>query len=199
MSDMKVDLFDFDGTVINGDSGIRFWRYCVSRHPRILIYFPVQAWGVICYALHIGDRTLAKERLFRYFLGIDAEKLAHDFWAENEYRLHDFFLPKNRELPVVVASASPYFFLKIICDKLGVYHLVATCNDPKTGKINGLNCHDTEKVRRLREELPGAEYENVYSDSVASDAPILALGRNAFIVKKGKTINYHRADKGDLK
>ena len=54
-----------------------------------------------------------------------------------------------------------------------------------TGKIHGLNCHDEEKVRRFRLEVPEGHIENFYSDSL-SDSPLAKLADRAWLVKKGK-------------
>jgi phosphoserine phosphatase len=57
--------------------------------------------------------------------------------------------------------------------------------NPYTGKIHGLNCHDEEKVRRFRLEVPEGHIENFYSDSL-SDTPLAKLADRAWLVKKGK-------------
>ena len=60
--------------------------------------------------------------------------------------------------------------------------------DKKTGKFDGLNCHDVEKVRRLNEKYTDYEVEETYSDSLKSDEPILRLAKKPYIVKKDKLI-----------
>ena len=68
-------------------------------------------------------------------------------------------------------------------ERLGVW-LIATPMDKRTGKIEGRNCHDEEKVRRFRAEYPGAEVEEFFSDSL-SDTPMARLAKRAFLVKRG--------------
>ncbi len=92
---------------------------------------------------------------------------------------------RDRTRPVVVCSASPEFLLQPICDALGVQHVIATQVDPKTGILLGKTCKHTEKVRRLNESLPDVVYDNVYSDSIKYDTPILKLGKSAYQIIRG--------------
>ena len=57
--------------------------------------------------------------------------------------------------------------------------------DIRSGRIEGENCHDTEKLRRFRAVFPESKIEEFYSDSL-SDAPLAELADRAFLVKKGK-------------
>ncbi len=185
---MKANLYDFDKTVYPCDSGIAFWKYCLKRKPSLITCLPRQAVGVIKYMLNIGDTTRDKAQLFCFVKKIDATQYARDFWKENKKNVYDFFLPENREYPAVVCSASPDFFLRIICEELEVDTLIATHVDPKEGTISGRNCNKEEKVRRIKETVPDYEFVNVYSDNMIDDAPILRLGENAFHAKKSKLI-----------
>ena len=65
--------------------------------------------------------------------------------------------------------------------KLGTYN-------KKTGKYEGINCHDVEKVRRLNEKYSNYKVMESYSDSIKSDRPILELAETAYQVKGDKLI-----------
>ncbi|MCR4614645.1 MAG: haloacid dehalogenase-like hydrolase [Clostridiales bacterium] len=185
---MKADLYDFDKTVYDGDSGMDFWKYCLKRKPSIIIYLPYQILCAVKYYLKIGDQNRNKEALFCYFPKINAEEYARDFWRKNRHKIFSFFLPENRENPAVICSASPEFFLKIICDELKVDTLIGTVVDPQTGKLLSENCRREEKVRRIKKTLPKYEFVNVFSDSIKNDMPILTLGENAFHTVKGDPV-----------
>ena len=58
--------------------------------------------------------------------------------------------------------------------------------NPETGEISGQNCKGTEKVNRIKKEIPRYSFRHVYSDSLKHDGPILALGERAFKATKGK-------------
>lgn len=43
---MLADLYDFDKTVFDGESGSEFWLFCLKRHPSIIRFLPKQAAGL---------------------------------------------------------------------------------------------------------------------------------------------------------
>jgi phosphoserine phosphatase len=54
----------------------------------------------------------------------------------------------------------------------------------QTGRVNGLELSGEEKLRAYRERFGDAPIDEFYSDS-RRDAPLAALAKRAFIVKKG--------------
>ena len=184
---MQYDLYDFDKTVYPADSGVPFLLFCLLRRPWIALLLPYQFFCLFCFTLKWGadDGDKMKARSYAYLRLIDGEKLAAQFWQKHGEKIYPFFLPQNRKRPAVVCSASPEFFLRPICDALKVDVLVATRMNPKTGQIDGRNCKNAEKVRRLAEALPQAEFIDVYSDSLTHDAPIFSLGQRNFHTVKG--------------
>lgn len=185
---IDADLYDFDKTVFPWDSGMRFWLFCLKKKPGLLRYLPAQAGGALRFLLHIGDSAQAKSGSLAFLKGIDAAQEAALFWEVNTRHIYPFFLPANRPRPAVVCSASPDVLLKPICERLDVENLICTQIDAGSGGIKGNNCKGAEKVRRLAQEAPQYRFINVYTDSVKNDAPMLALGEKAFLVKKGRII-----------
>lgn len=144
--------------------------------------------GVIVKALaYRMDKSKAKElkeKLFAFLPEVEnIDALVEEFWACNQDGIGQWYLEKKRDDDIII-SASPEFLLRPMTDKLGV-RLIATPMDKHTGKVNGLNCHDHEKVRRFYEAYPDAHTEEFYSDSL-SDTPMAMIADKAFIVKKGK-------------
>ena len=37
---MRIDVYDFDGTIYDGDSTVDFTRFCLRRHPGVLAGLP---------------------------------------------------------------------------------------------------------------------------------------------------------------
>ena len=182
---MTFDLYDFDKTVFPVDSESVFYLFCLVRRPWIIIMLPYQLICLMCFFLHIGGDKM-KARFFCFLRLIDSEKMVQKFWEKNEKRIYPFFKPENRDLPAVVCSASPEFLLRPICEKYKVHTLIATRLDPKTGKLDGLNCKGKEKVLRINAALPEAKFHKVFSDSLESDAPIFSLGEINYHAKGGK-------------
>ena len=150
---MLADLYDFDKTVFDGESG-EFWLFCLKRHPSIIRFLPKQAAGLFGhYVFRKISKKHSKELFYSYLKAIDAEKEAELFWQEKADRMNDWFNPREHDVKTVVCSASPVFQIKPICDRLGVDLLIATRMNTSTGLIEGENCKSTEKVSRLK-KLP---------------------------------------------
>ena len=179
-----MNTYDFDETIFNPDSSYAFIVYCWKKFPgKLLKTLP----GLIPASLkYTRDKSLAKdlkEKLFAFLPEIDdIDALVEEFWACHMQGIGSWYLKQKKDDDIII-SASPEFLLKPIAQQLGV-RLIATPMDKHTGKINGKNCHDHEKVRRFYEEYPGAHTEEFYSDSL-SDTPMAMIADKAFLVNKG--------------
>jgi HAD superfamily phosphoserine phosphatase-like hydrolase len=183
---LLANLYDFDKTVYPRDSGTDFFKYCLRKKPSLIKYLPKIAVSGLKFVMHIGDNDINKSNLYCFVKGVYVQQLARDFWDEHIDEIYPFFLPQNRDLPAVVCSASPEFFLKPVCEKLKVDTLIATKVNPRTGVIFGKNCKGHEKIERIKKQLPDYEFENVYSDSIKNDKEMLSLGKKAFKATKGR-------------
>ncbi len=185
---MIADLYDFDGTVFDGESGSEFFMFCLKRHPSLIRFFPRQLLAIVRYALN-GKKELNnfKSEFYRYITAIDVKSEAEAFWDRNAHRMNGWFRPREHDVPVVICSASPLFQIKPICDRLGVSLIIATDMDEKTGRLKDINCKGENKLEYIRKYASGYEFRDVYTDNTESDAPILSLARrNRYKVEKGK-------------
>lgn len=185
---MLADLYDFDKTVFNGESGSEFYLYCLMRNLKMWKFLPSQLRYIFRYAvLRKITMEQCKEKLYSSISVIDGEKAAKLFWEKNESRINNWFKPKEHDVKTIVCSASPVFQIKPICDKLGVDLLISTDIDVKTGKLSGMNCKGEEKKRRIASEASDYTIRDVYTDNLKSDAPLLSLAtRYKYHVSKGK-------------
>ncbi len=180
-----MNVYDFDQTVYHPDSSYHFFLFCLKKHPRFVL--PVLP-GALSRALRyrsgrLGAKEL-KQHLFSFLRHIEnTDELVLEFWDSHRGFIQDWYLRQKREDDLII-SASPEFLLAPIAEDLGV-RLIATPMDPLSGRIDGENCHDEEKTRRLRELFPEAEIEAFYSDSL-SDTPMALLAKEAYLVKKGR-------------
>ncbi|MBR5342527.1 MAG: HAD-IB family phosphatase [Oscillospiraceae bacterium] len=179
---MKV--YDFDRTVFHPDSSVCFFRFCLKKYPfRVLPVLPKSL--VLFLRYRRGDCGAAplKEQLFSFLKRLDdVDSEVAAFWSANKYRLQPWYLKQKREDDLII-SASPEFLLRPLTEELGV-RLIATRMDRNTGRIDGENCHDREKVLRFRALYQEEKIEAFYSDSL-SDAPLAELAEEAWLVKKG--------------
>lgn len=175
-----MNIYDFDKTIFNGDSGMEFILFELKRHPRLLKYTPKMFMGCVKYLFKMIDKTKAKEYLYCFLPDVDSSKEVLDYWQINRNRMFPYY---RQEPDDVIISASPEFLLRPIADKMG-WTLIASDVDPKTGKFLKPNCYGKEKVKRFRELYPDAEVQNAYSDS-ESDLPMLNLAQNKYLIKNG--------------
>lgn len=179
-----MNVYDFDGTIYNGDSTVDFYLHCLREHPGLAVYVFRQGAGIIQYAARRIDTTSMKEYFFSFLRGLrNTETLVDSFWKQRWRNIGEWYL-QQREKTDVVVSASPEFLLRPACKTLGITPPIATRMDPDAGRIEGQNCKGEEKVRRFLEQYPEGKIQRFYSDSL-TDAPLAAMAEEAFLIKKG--------------
>ena len=188
---MKYDLYDFDGTIYDGDSGIDFVKFAIKKHPSFIFGILCSLGVVILYKLGLRTKEQMKTRLFSFFKKIDdMDTFVKEFWEKHEHKIKSFWIEKKNHNKDVIISASAVFWLKPIADKYKVCALIATDIDPKTGEVIGANCHGKEKARRFYEEFPKGIVSKMYTDSVA-DLPLIEEAKNGYMIKRDKIYNYY--------
>lgn len=178
-----MNVYDFDGTIYDGDSTVDFFLFALKRNPSLICYVPRQIWGFLLYGLKQISKTELKEYFFNFLSGIHAEKLTEDFWDQNRHKIYKWYLDQQQPDDIII-SASPEFLLQPICSRLGICHLIASEVDPETGMFTGENCRGQEKVQRLESEYNVNHIDTFYSDSL-SDWPLAEIADKAFWVDKG--------------
>ena len=79
---MRIDVYDFDGTLFDGESTGAFWRYCLRRRPSLLRFLPEQLLGGLLFLMDAQALTVAKRHFLCFLRGVDAEAMAQDFWSD---------------------------------------------------------------------------------------------------------------------
>lgn len=197
-----VAAFDFDGTLVPGDSLLPFVRRAAGRRRF--------AWSVVRHGprvmmatvVGIGSRDAAKAAFVRTALrGLDAAHVAdcgETFAATLVDRLRPAAAARlrwhqARGHDVVLVSASLSVYLEPVGRRLGLAAVLATALEEGadgrlTGELVGANVRGPEKIRRLRVWL-GEGAGNVelwaYGDS-AGDRELLADVDHPLLVRKGR-------------
>ena len=180
-----MNVYDFDNTILRGDSTARFFAWCLLRKPRMWPRVPAQAVNGLLFALRLRPKQAFKERMLSFVTVLsDPEVEIERFWDANQARVKAWYRKKQRPDDVVI-SASPEFLIAPICARLGIRAVMGSPVDMRTGKFSGLNCHGEEKARRFRERFPEGEIEEFFSDS-HSDAPLARLAKKSWLVKGEK-------------
>lgn len=184
---MRIDVYDFDGTIYDGDSTVDFTRFCLRRHPGVIAGLP----RLIAAAVRIKSKGLTqfKSVLFGEMAKrFSLEEEAALFWQDErtKAKLGKWFRTRPRDLPIVIASASPEFELQYAAKLLGVSTLIGTRCDAKTGKLIGKNCKGEEKLRRIEETVGAFSIRAMYTDDTKADGSLLARAEEGYIVTHGE-------------
>ena len=188
---MKYDVYDFDGTIYDGDSGIDIFFFAIKKYPKILKRVPKILWYGLLLLLKIIKKEQFKSIVFTFIKDIDnIDNFVDGFWQEHEKKLKLFWLKKTSHRRDIIISASCYFWLKYIKDKYKVHGLIATDIDLSTGEVLGNNCHGKEKVKLFYSEYPKGIVDKMYTDSI-NDLPLIEEAKEGYLVKKNKIYNFY--------
>ncbi len=184
-----MNVYDFDGTIYDGDSSVDFYRYCLKKHPAIIVCLPWQIFSAILYKLKIITKIQFKEYFFGFLNKLsNVDQEVQRFWNDNEDKIKTWYRNQMNNEDIIV-SASPEFLLEEICKRNNIKHLVATKIDKYSGKIISENCYGKEKVVRLKRYMPNLKIQYFYSDSY-SDLPLAQIAEKAFLVRGNRIIQW---------
>lgn len=188
---MKIDVYDFDKTIYDGDSTIDFYLYSLKKDIKLIRYLPIQIIYFLKYKMKLVDKETFKEKFFIFLKGIrNVENNVTYFWKENKNKIR-YNIIKNTENEKYIISASPEFLLQDICHQIGKFNLIATKVNKLNGKFESKNCYGEEKVNRLKKVLKeNFKIENFYSDSI-SDKYLAEIAENSYLVKKGGKVEIY--------
>lgn len=197
---ITLALFDFDGTMISGDSIVPFLAHALKRGD---LSFWGYLKGVICgvfFLLKMMDGGKAKKKALAFYKRLSHEKrkaLDQSFAEENLLpRIYPgakeaLFRHQQEGKHALLVSASTENYMQYAAKALKFDGLLCTPVD-RDGNM-GENCHGEEKVRRihayLKEKGMQADFENsfAYGDS-KGDLPMLSLCGNAIQVNGKKSM-----------
>lgn len=188
---MKYDLYDFDGTIYDGDSGVDLVLFAIRKKPIVILYLLKSIKMVVLYLLKLRTKEEVKSKLFSFLQEFpDTDEFVREFWQCHEKKIKQFWKKKKTHRRDIIISASGYFWLKPFADKYNVKDLFATDINPKTGEVSGNNCHGKEKVKLFYDKYPNAEIKKMYTDSI-NDLPLIEEAKEGFLVKRNKIYSYY--------
>jgi HAD superfamily phosphoserine phosphatase-like hydrolase len=181
-----MNIYDFDNTIIKGDSSYKFIGYSFLKHPLLVIWSILASFKEWLKSLFgKSNFGLIKSELFSFVKKIDNfDQYMEDFVLSKMKYIKKFYLENQKEDDLVI-SASFDFIIIPFCNHLGIKNVIATKYDVKEGHIIGYNCKGKEKVRRFKEKYADSVVNEAYSDSL-SDIPMLMLAKKAYLVKDDK-------------
>ncbi len=176
-----MNVYDFDGTIYDGDSTIDFFVFSLKRNAKIRKCMPEILWTAIKYKVGKVGLNIFKEKFYSFVKYIDSlDEEVELFWETHHKKIKGWYLERKQETDVII-SASPQWLLEPIAKQLEV-ELIASLVDPNTGKLLSKNCKGEEKVCRFTSKYEKGGIEKFYSDS-KSDQPLAQMAQEAFLVK----------------
>lgn len=206
----RVAVFDLDVTLTRYDTYLPFLYGYVKRNPKrfgTLALLPLRLMAF----WRLGDRQWVKQTFLKAFLGGES-KSALDAWAT---RFADKVIQKAMRKPglqrlrahqdagdrVVLASASFDIYVEKIAAHLNIDEVIASNlrwdAQQRLVGIDGDNCRDEEKLKRVKALLQQEEGRHVtaYSDSHA-DLPLLRWAESGIAVCPSKRLTHQVAGLG---
>lgn len=189
-----IAVFDFDGTLIRGDSFSRFILFAAPRHRLFgsFVVFP----ALILFILGLLPRHRAKEIVFSHFFKNMKEPVFREKCREFSLKKIDkwkmpFAMKKvnwhrGRGDILVIATASVKNWVELWASQNGFVDIIATEIEIKNGRVTGKfttpNCFGEEKKRRFIDHYPNRSsyFLHVYSDS-KRDKPLLSLADKSYL------------------
>lgn len=178
-----MNVYDFDKTIYKNDSTLEFYKFCVSKQPTLVTYFPIQLFMFICWKLHIIKKEKFKEVFYSFLKSIkNIDQYIEEFWGKESTNIEEWYIAQQKSDDIII-SASPEFLLKPICKYLSIENLIASQVNKSSGKLEGPNCYGEEKVNRLFYEFPNVIISEFYSDSI-SDLPLAKKASTSYLVSR---------------
>ena len=181
-----MNIYDFDNTILKGDSSIKLIKYSFVRHPILLTISSFKALKEYIKGSSLGN---VKSELFSFVKKLpDLDGYINNFILKNKKYIKQFYLERQKDNDVVI-SASFDFWIIPFCHSIGIKNVIATKYDIKKGCIIGNNCKGEEKVKRFKEKYQKVIVNEAYSDSL-SDLPMFKMAKKAYLVKGEKITLY---------
>lgn len=174
----KVNVYDFDHTIYNGDCSLDFIRFCLRRYPNTWPVISVHIFAALTHAVS-GERKQFKEAVFSILKAVPSTAV-DSFWNHNKHKIKSWYLDIRRSDDIII-SASPEFLLEPMVKTLGAV-LIGTRMDPRTGVIDGENCRGVEKVNRLTKYRGDLQIRKFYTDHI-SDIPLAKMAEESYMVR----------------
>ncbi|MDR2933757.1 MAG: haloacid dehalogenase-like hydrolase, partial [Rickettsiales bacterium] len=112
----NIYLYDFDGTIVRGDTGVKFFRWWAQKNPLILLWIPYIALCLLADKLKLISRKKMKEEFFRFLPRNKkiADKMIAKFWDHYGIKqLNESVVKmlkddaKDKDGVIIVISGSP--------------------------------------------------------------------------------------------
>ena len=184
-----MNVYDFDGTIYDGDSLKDFLKYSFKRKPFAVTFSMIKtAFKYLKYKRGRITFEELKEAIFSFVPKIDnLDIFIKKFVKKNKHKIKKFYLEQKRKDDVII-TASLDFYVKPLCHSVGIKRIISTKYDLKRGRIIGKNCKSETKAEIIK-RMFNKKFNNLYTDSI-NDKPLFDYADNIYIVDKNKVVKY---------
>lgn len=170
-----IAAFDFDGTITKTDSLLPFFYFTHGKFKtlvKLILEIPV----LFLFCIRRRNRQEVKERLLARFYGgwkLEALKQAGTKYAMS--KLNKYIKPealkrihwhRTKGHTLILLSASLDIYLKPWGKSHGFNYVISSELEDKpiiTGKLQGINCREVEKVKRLVAQIGPKDHYQLYA------------------------------------
>lgn len=149
-------VFDFDGTIYDGESLFDLYLFSAKYNPKVLRYIAPVLRYAIKYKLgratfdqmEYGVGKLCHGYLSELAESLEFEELVNAFWDQNMKRIKPWYEPREDD---VILTASFDITVGEACRRLGVQHLVSSTIDGQhvERKLPQLQHQQAQTIPRL--------------------------------------------------
>ena len=190
-----MNVFDFDNTIYNGESGLDIFMYFFKKDPTgVFKYAGKFMEGFIRYKrnkIQIDDVKNEYGYMLKEYLAKveNLEDELEKFWDKNQKKIKPFY-ESVRKPDDIIISACPEPMLKIMLKRMGIdeSRMIGTEVDLSTGEIGRVNYREN-KAKAFSQLFPDCEIDDFYTDSM-SDEPLMKLARRVFMVDGDKITEF---------
>ena len=107
---MKLYLYDWDGTIYDGDSSLDFILYCIKKNKKLILFFTKKITYFFKYLFKFIDITQFKEEIFSFLKTIDdVDKFVEEFWEQNKHKIKKFYLDKKHDKDIIISHHRNFY------------------------------------------------------------------------------------------
>jgi phosphoserine phosphatase len=198
--EVKVVVFDLNGTFYNEKSKDEFYKFILTKQPRKVGAFFGMAYYQLLMKFHQIGQTEFKENFFNYLDKIpprQVEAYAEEFWKKefpdqfNQELLTHFKNLKKAGVQLFCATGALELYVKPLSGLFPVDGIAGTKvkYENETYLVEGEACKGEEKLRRIDEHYRGRPYRIIEAYSDSKEA-ILDKADKSFLVVKGELRPY---------
>ncbi|WP_018477182.1 HAD family hydrolase [Pontibacter roseus] len=199
-NEIKVAVFDLNGTFYNDSSKDEFFKFVSKKKPRKVAYYFQMLYYKLLLKLNQIRQTEFKENFFNYLDNLSPEQVeayAREFWQQeypdnfNQEVKERLDKLKQEGVQVYCATGGLELYVNPLFELYpidGIFGTKANYVD-NTYLVDGKACKAEEKLKRLDEHFGGKRYKIVEAFSDSKEE-ILDEAQKAWLIKDGKLKRY---------